>query len=119
MKTVKLILSILFGVFLIMGGFNHFRDPNSYNQMIPDFFPKLAVNYITGVIELVLGFGVIIPRFRHSSALGIMILMILFLPIHVWEVFRDNPTFGSHITAMIRLPIQFVLIAWAWFLSKK
>jgi uncharacterized membrane protein len=119
MKIIKLILAILFGVFLIMGGINHFRDPNSYNQMIPDFLPKLALNYITGVIELVLGIGVIIPRYRHMSALGIMILMIVFLPIHVWEIFRDDPAIGSHTTALIRLPIQFVLIAWAWFLSKK
>ncbi len=119
MKIVKLILAILFGVFLIFGGINHFIKPEMYNPMIPDFLPKLAINYITGVVELILGVVVLIPHYRSKAGLGIAILMCLFLPVHIWDVFRDDPAVGSHSAAMIRLPFQFVLILWAWFISKK
>jgi uncharacterized membrane protein len=51
--------------------------------------------------------------------LGILAMMLVFLPLHIWDIFRENPAIGSHKVALIRLPIQFVLIAWAWFISKK
>jgi hypothetical protein len=41
--------------------------------------------------------------------------MILFLPLHVIDVFRGDPAVGSHQAALIRLPVQFVFIFWAWF----
>jgi len=35
------------------------------------------------------------------------------------DVFKENPAIGSHQLALIRLPLQFVLILWAWFIAKK
>ena len=55
-----------------------------------------------------------IPKYIKTGALGIMLLMLLFLPIHVWDVFTDNPAIGSSQAALIRLPIQFLFIAIAW-----
>jgi uncharacterized membrane protein len=40
--------------------------------------------------------------------------MIAFLPLHIIDVFLDNPAIGSKTLAYIRLPLQFVLIFWAW-----
>jgi hypothetical protein len=48
-----------------------------------------------------------------------LVLMLIFLPLHTYDVFVDNPAIGSHKAAMIRLPVQFLFIAWAWFISKK
>jgi len=45
--------------------------------------------------------------------------MLLFLPLHIWDIFREKAAIGSHQVALIRLPIQFVLIAYAWFINKK
>jgi uncharacterized membrane protein len=42
------------------------------------------------------------------------LLMIAFLPLHIVDVFKDNPAIGSTTLAYIRLPIQFILIYWAW-----
>ena len=119
MKYVKLLLTLLFGVLLIFAGFNHFLNPEMYAPFIPDFMPKVTVNYLVGIVEVVLGVGVLIPRFRYPAALGILLLMLAFLPLHVWDVFREHPAIGSHQVALIRLPIQFVLIAWAWFISRR
>ena len=109
------ILTYLFGALLVAAGFNHFVNPNLYNPFIPEFMPRLAVNYASGLAEIVVGAGVFLPRFRKAATLGILVLMILFLPLHVIDVFRENPAIGSHTAAVIRLPVQFVLIAWAWY----
>ncbi len=119
MKNLKLILTYLFGAFLIFGGINHFIKPEMYAPFIPDFLPSLAVNYLTGIAEIAVGVGVFIPRFRSMATLGILLMMLVFLPLHVFDVFKENPAIGSYQAALIRLPLQFILIAWAWFIHKK
>ena len=119
MKNLKLILTYLFGAFLIFGGVNHFIKPEMYAPFIPEFLPSLAVNYLTGIVEIAVGVGVFIPRYRSMATLGILIMMLVFLPLHVFDVFKENPAIGSHQVALIRLPVQFLFIAWAWFIHKK
>jgi uncharacterized membrane protein len=119
MKIVKLILTFLFAAFMIFGGLNHFLKPEMYFPFIPDFMPKEFVNYASGLIEIVLGIGAFIPRFRSVATLGILVLMLVFLPLHILDIFKESPAIGSHQAAVIRLPIQFVLILWAWFIHKK
>jgi uncharacterized membrane protein len=109
------VLTYLFGALLVAAGFNHFINPTLYNPFIPDFMPKLAVNYASGLAEIIAGAGVFFPRFRKAATLGILALMILFLPLHTIDVFRAHPAIGSHTAAVIRLPVQLVLIAWAWY----
>ena len=53
-------------------------------------------------------------KYETIGAWGILILMLLFLPIHIWDVFSDTPAIGSHNAALIRLPVQFLLIFIAW-----
>ena len=116
MKVFKLILTFVFGAFMIMAGINHFLKPAMFFPFIPDFLPKEAVNYIAGILEIVVGVGVFIPAFRSWATLGILGLMIVFLPLHIMDVFSEIPAIGSHQLALIRLPIQFVLILWAWYI---
>ncbi len=119
MKTTKYILTLVFGIFLIFGGVNHFIKPEMYYPFIPDFLPQQMINFMAGITEVVLGLGIFVPRFRHLAAVGIFVLMLLFLPLHLWDVFRENPAIGNHTAAMVRLPVQFLLIGWAWFISRK
>lgn len=104
---------------MIFGGVNHFIKPEMYAPFIPAFLPNQFINYLSGILEIVCGVGVFIPPFRRWAAWGILAMMLLFLPLHIWDVFREKPAIGKHEVALIRLPIQFVLIAWAWFISKK
>ncbi len=119
MKNVKLILTFLFGAFMIFGGVNHFLKPEMYNPFVPDFLPQTAITYLSGIAEIIVGIGVFIPRFRSMATLGILIMMIVFLPLHIIDVFKETPAIGSHKATLIRLPAQFVLILWAWYINKK
>ncbi len=116
MKSLKLVLTIIFGSLMILAGVMHFLNPTFYFRLIPDFLPQLLIVYASGVVEILLGVGVFFPKYRSLATLGIFLLMLVFLPIHVWDVFRDNPGVGSKQAAYIRLPIQFVLIYWAWYI---
>lgn len=110
MDFLLLILKIIFGVFFCYAGFMHFKKPIFFNGFIPDFLPKLIVNYIFGVIEFILGIGLFFKLSEKNAAYGIFLLMILFLPIHIWDVFKEKPAIGSKKLAMIRIPIQLLFM---------
>ena len=118
MKIVQRILLILLAAFLIYGGVNHFLNPAFYEPFMPDFFPKSLANIAAGIAEIALGVGLFIPKFREKAAWGIVILMIIFMPLHIWDLFKEQPAIGSQEAAIIRVPMQFVLIAWAWWIRK-
>ena len=114
-KTFWKIVRIMFAVFMVFAGLQHFLNPQFYIVFVPSFLPfTMAIIYITGIIEMVLGIMLFIPKYIKTGALGVLILMLLFLPIHVWDVFSDTPAIGSQSAALIRLPVQFLFIAIAW-----
>lgn len=116
MKTFREILTWIFGLLMILAGINHFLKPAMYAPFIPDWLPLLAVNYFTGIIEALIGAGVLIKISRRIAGILLVLLMVFFLPFHLIDVFRSHPAIGSHLLAWIRLPLQFVLIYWAWFI---
>ncbi len=118
MKLFTKILSVLLGLFMLYGGVNHFMIPVFYLPFVPEFLPfREAIVLLSGVLEIVLGAAVLIPKTRYYAALSIMALMIIFLPVHIADVFREAPAIGSHQAALIRLPFQFVFILWGWMAS--
>ncbi len=114
MQTHTTWLRNILGVLMILAGIQHFRDPAMYGPFIPDALPKNLITYLSGAVEIMFGAGLFIPRLRPLASLGLLILMIAFLPLHVVDVFRDAPAIGSKPLAYIRLPLQFVLIGVAW-----
>ncbi|MEL6802906.1 MAG: hypothetical protein AAFO91_03885, partial [Bacteroidota bacterium] len=84
----------------------------------PEFFPKLLANYAAGAVEILLGIGLIIPKTRKQAAWGVLILMLIFFPLHIWDLFKEQPALGSKTAAIIRIPMQFIFIAWAYWLSR-
>ncbi|WP_111707230.1 DoxX family protein [Lutibacter citreus] len=119
MKTNSLkiwnVLKILIAIFMIYAGAQHFIKPTFFMPFVPAFLPlKLAIIYISGAVEIVLGAMLLLKKYAKLGALGIFILLILFLPIHIWDVFSETPAIGSKQAAYIRLPIQFILIYIVW-----
>lgn len=115
--VMQQVISIVMGVLMILAAGNHFINPNFYRPIIPYFLDISLVNYGGGAVELLIGIGLLLPAFRSWAALGFMILMILFLPLHLWDLFREHPAMGSTFGAIVRLVLQFGLIYlgyWLW-----
>jgi uncharacterized membrane protein len=116
MTLLLLILRIIFGAFFCYVGFMHFKKPKFFNGFIPDFLPKLMVNYVFGAIEFILGISLFFNPTMKNGALGIFILMTLFLPIHIWDLLKEKPAIGSKKLAIIRIPLQFLLMYLSYFI---
>ncbi|NBU35779.1 MAG: hypothetical protein EBS35_04290, partial [Bacteroidetes bacterium] len=95
MNPYRFYLNILLALFLIFAGIMHFIKPRFYNRFIPEFLPKLAVNYFVGLVEFLLGVGLIYAPFQELAGKGTFLLMIFFLPIHVLDFWKEQPAIGS------------------------
>ena len=119
MKYLKLVFVFLLGALMVLSGYGHFANQALSDNFIPNFLPKQLVHFVTGIVELTLGVGLLLPQYRTQAAWGIFGLMIAFLPLHVTDLFREQPIIGSVKAAQIRVPVQFLLIFMAWFIAKK
>ena len=118
MKILWTIVRIIFAIFMAYAGLQHFLKPDFYVPFVPSFLPfTTAIIYASGIVEIVLGLMLIIPKYSKLGAMGIMLLMLVFLPIHIWDIFSDTPAIGSHQAALVRLPVQLLFIAIAWKLK--
>jgi uncharacterized membrane protein len=116
METFVLVLRIVFGLFFMFAGIMHIVKPVIFKHFIPDAFPKKLINYVVGIIEFGLGLGLLFYQTVAYAAIGIFVLMILFLPIHIWDLTKERPAIGSKRTAMLRIPLQFVLMYCAYLI---
>ena len=88
-------------------------------QLCPGFYRKKFVVLASGIPELIIGLAVLWPRTRAIAGLGFAVLCLAFLPLHVWDLFRDTPAITPHSAAIIRVFVQFFLIWTGWMLYKQ
>ena len=120
-------LLYVIGVSYAAAGVMHFVAPKAYTRVVPPQFPRpIALVYLSGIAEIVLGIGVLIRRTRQQSGGGIIALLIAVFPANVHMATSDvatdaAPDWADGITraAMwVRLPLQGVLILWAWWYTR-
>jgi uncharacterized membrane protein len=122
-SLIKRVLLWVMGIFYVTAGVNHFANADFYLPMMPPYLPAhLALVYLSGVAEIVLGIAVLIPRFRPLAAWGLIALLIAIFPANLHMALYDVPvggrTQGLGIWNWVRLPLQGVLIAWAYWYTR-
>lgn len=115
---MKNILAYILAVFLLVSAVAHQLSPEFYAAMIPDFIPVLLANILATVVEVVVGLALLLPKYRRTGGLLFALLMVAFLPIHGWDLFRDDPAIGPAPLPIIRFVFQFVLIFLGWWIYK-
>lgn len=98
-------------------GIMHFINPGFYIKISPKWLPYAEpMVYISGVAEIVLGLMLLSDKTRTlSSLLIIAMLTVFFFVIHIPSVIHF---YGGNQKwfwiSVVRLPLQFVLVWWAW-----
>ena len=106
---------------MIVAGLNHFRMPALYVAMIPSWLPApSALNIISGVAEILGGLGLLAPwpAVRRTASWGLIALLLAVFPANINMAVHNLPLGDNHVpawTLWARLPLQAILIAWAWW----
>jgi uncharacterized membrane protein len=112
----------LMALLYLSAGILHFVIPAFYLKIMPTWMPaQLFLIYLSGVCEILLGGALLFPHTRRMAAWGIIaMLVVFFFAIHIPQTMDYYQTHNSNlIFTLIRLPIQFVLVYWAWGFAKK
>lgn len=123
MSLPKRVLLWGMALFYVAAGVNHFANADFYLPMMPPYLPAhLALIYVSGVAEIVLGVAVLVPRLRPLAAWGLVALLVAIFPANLHMALYNVPvggrTEGLGIWNWVRLPLQGVLIAWAWWYTR-
>ncbi len=117
MRSWRLLANLFIGA-----GVNHFVMPRAYEQIVP---PQLRehsrrIVQISGVAEIAGGVGVLLPRTRRASGVGLIALLAAVFPANVHmarepERFRRIPRWALY----GRLPLQPLMMLWAWRATRR
>jgi len=111
------------GVCFIFFSIGHAVKVDGMVQMLPPWVPfRLPLIYLTGVLELIIGIALFISKFQVNAAKAAIMVLIVFFPANIYSAVNATGLGGHQwgpIYLLIRLPLQLILIAWAYFLCIK
>jgi uncharacterized membrane protein len=121
---MKTALRYLLAAAMITVGLLHFANPDPFVRIVPAYLPapRLLV-YVSGFFEVLGGAGLLVPPAQRAAAWGLVALYVAVFPAnlnmavnHVY-LSPDKPI--PDLALWARLPLQAVLIAWAWWYTRK
>lgn len=106
---------------LVFTAIGHFVFVKGMSMMIPQFIPfKTSFVYLTGVFEVLLAIGILIPKLKVISGWAFIIFLILMLPANIYasinNVNYQKGTFDGDGLAYLwfRIPLRIVFIIWTY-----
>ncbi|HET7324049.1 MAG TPA: DoxX family membrane protein [Halococcus sp.] len=120
-------LRYVMGGFYVIAGVLHFVVPDTYARIVPPQFPRpLTLVYLSGIAEISLGIGVVLPRTRRRSAWGLVALLLAVFPANIHmathdmvpDAVPDRASAIARVALWARLPLQGVLLLWAWWYAR-
>ena len=118
----KELLRVILALCILAAGIAHFVVPEPFVKIVPDFLPyPLSLVYISGVFEILGAVGLLTPPVSRAAAWGLVALLIAVYPSNINMAVNHihlNGIPNSFWFQAIRLPFQFVLVAWAYWYTK-
>jgi uncharacterized membrane protein len=108
----------LLGFFFIVAGANHFRSPQPYLDIMPDYLPAhKELVAISGLAEIAGGLGVLLPSTRRAAGLGLILLLLAVYPANIYALQNGMELFGKAVPRWLlwaRLPFQVFFLWWVY-----
>lgn len=104
----------------MLAGINHFLDTDFYVNIMPSYLPlHRELVYLSGVFEIALGALLLFQRTTKLAAWGLIALLIAVFPANVQMALHPELYTQFSPTALwLRLPLQFVLIAFVYWFTR-
>jgi uncharacterized membrane protein len=117
MQNTKVILKYLFAVSFVLAGLNHFINTDFYLKIMPPYLPwHLSLVYLSGIVEIVLGAALLIPKLTSAAAWGLIALLIAVFPANIHMAVNNELYPAYNVTSLwLRLPLQIVLMVCAYW----
>lgn len=119
MPIVKTVCRYILGIFFIGAGVMHFARPEFYLNIMPPYLPlHLELVYLSGAFEMALGAMLLVRRWAPIAGWGLMLLLIAVFPANIYVYQHQELVPASPLMHLLRLPLQAVLILWAFWYTR-
>lgn len=121
MTQFKTVTRYMFGAFFIVAGISHFLKASFFINIMPPYLPwPRALVYISGIAEIGLGGLLFFRRWTSVAGWGLIALLIAVFPANLHMALHPKryPALAPALL-WLRLPMQGVLIAWAYWYTRK
>jgi uncharacterized membrane protein len=103
---------------MIGAGVLHLVSPKFFVSIVPSYLPYPgALVAISGVCEIACGLGLLVRRVRLFSSWALIALLVAVFPANVNMAL--HPGHFPLLLVWLRLPLQGVLIWWAWRVGRR
>jgi len=120
MRIFKTVSRYLYGIFFIVAGVMHFVRPDFYLKIMPPYLPlHLELVYLSGVFEIALGAMLLVKRLAPLASWGLILLLIAIFPANIYAYQHQDLIPASSLLHLLRLPLQAVLILWAYWYTRR
>jgi uncharacterized membrane protein len=110
----------VFAALFVIGGAGHFVAPDSYMRIMPPYLPyHRPLVLLSGILEIALGVLLLVPRFSRLAAWGLIALLIAVFPANIYLYQHQEIWPLPPLVHLIRLPMQGVLILWAFVYTRR
>ncbi len=118
----RLAAQIAMACMLVFTAIGHFVFTEGMSAMLPDFFPKKKeLVLITGLMEIALGVGLVLPQYKYVSAWMLIVFFVLLLPVNIRAAiehinYQTGELNGHGISYLwFRVPLQLFFVLWVYF----
>ncbi|WP_427134552.1 DoxX family protein [Pseudarthrobacter sp. S9] len=137
-RTTQTLSAAAMSALLLASAAKHFREPEFFDQVVPDFLCRddsgarpngpLAVLSreewvaVSGLLEAAAAVGLLVPATRRAAAGCVTAMFTVFLTGHIDALRRAYSPDGTprqRRAHSLRLPFQAPLILWGWSLTKR
>jgi uncharacterized membrane protein len=104
----------------ILMGILHFVITADLIRIVPPYIPfPAAMVALSGVAEISLGLALFFKKTRHWACYGIILLLFAVLPANIYMLTSGGEFGVPHWVLLGRLPLQGVLMLWAYWHSRE
>jgi len=114
--------NLAMSIMLFFTAVAHFAFNQGMAMMLPPFIPaKQLVVFMTGLIEILAGIGLLIKPYRHITSILLIIFFIVILPANVYAAinkvdYEKGSYSGTGLKYLwFRIPLQMFFIEWVWY----
>lgn len=117
---------IAMAIMLVFTAIGHFAFSKGMAMMVPKGIPfKEPIVYLTGLFEILLAIGLLVPRLKVITGWALIIFLLLLLPANIYAAINhvnyQKGTFNGPGIAYLwfRIPLQILFMIWAYLCTIK
>ena len=107
----------LMAIIYVFAGIMHFIKPKIYLRIMPRYLPyhKFLV-LLSGAFEIAFGIALCFEETKNIAIYGIIAMLVVFLLVHLNMLKGEKEAAGiPKWLLLLRIPLQFLLMYWAYF----